>query len=165
MMKHRFHRTLVAASLFAAGCIGAGSALAVTPGAASSDMPKERAPSASMQQGNNYGNAADANKVAPSREQVQREAAMPDSRTLDSNAQRQHDPDNAVRSGADSSSATGSSGMAAGQANDGTISQRDWNKVDTNGDNLISPQEMSTWLQQHGSSSGSAPTTTQQPSR
>jgi hypothetical protein len=94
-MKQHIPSTLRGA-LIAAGVLAGASAWAITPGAASNDLqaPPTK-PSASMTQGSDYGNAAD-KKKAPSREDVMRDANRPSTSVLDDNAQRQHDPNQAV---------------------------------------------------------------------
>jgi hypothetical protein len=178
-------RTTLSSALIAAGCIAGTSAWAVTPGAAANDLSAPPAkPSASMTQGNEYGNAADkgadTNKVQPSQEAVQQRANEPSSSVLDDNAQRQHDRNqgSTPRPSADSAgtthqgatgsaggmssdSSTGcSSGMSGGaDTSDGSATTRDWNKIDADQDGSVSPQEMDNWLQKSRAPAGS----TQQP--
>jgi hypothetical protein len=182
-MKQQIESTLRSA-LIAAGCIAGASAWAVTPGAASQDLTSPPAkPSASMSQGNEYGNAADKNTVQPSQEAVQQDANEPTPRVLDDNAQRQHDRDqgSTPRPSGDTAGTT-RDGSAAGRSTDsstspssdssisgssgadrsgGALTTRDWDKIDTNRDGSVSPDEMDSWLQnnraQGGSTQQSAP--------
>lgn len=181
-MKQHIQSTLRGA-LIAAGVLAGASAWAITPGAASNDLqaPPTK-PSASMTQGSDYGNAADkradTNKVQPSREAVQERANQPSTSVLDDNAQRQHDRDQGSTqrpsedtagtthqgpSSMDSGSASSGSGMSSSSGADtgSTITTRDWDKIDSNHDGSVSPQEMDSWLQnnraQQGSTQQSAP--------
>lgn len=167
-------------TLVAAGCFAAVSAWAVTPGAASHPAVSPPAkPSASMSQGNEYGNASDKAAVQPSREAVQEQANQPSASVLDDNAQRQHDRDQGITQrpsgdtagttrdgqptdntsgsmGSSTSSDSSASGMSSGS--DASMpATRDWNKIDTDGNHSISPQEMDSWLQQNRPHEGSAP--------
>ena len=174
-------RTTLSSALIAAGCIAGASAWAVTPGAATNDLSAPPAkPSASMTQGNEYGNAADkgadTNKVQPSQEAVQQRANEPSSSVLDDNAQRQHDRNqgSTQRPSADSAGTThqgatgsaggmssdsstgGSSGMSgSAETSDGSAATRDWNKIDADQDGSVSPQEMDNWLQKSRAPEGS----------
>jgi hypothetical protein len=89
-MKQRIPMTILSAGLLAAGGALAQGTLTDSQGQATTP-----APTASQQQGSDYGNAAD-KKKAPSREDVMRDANRPSTSVLDDNAQRQHDPNQAV---------------------------------------------------------------------
>jgi hypothetical protein len=161
-------------ALIAAGCIAGASAWAVTPGAASEDLTSPPAkPSASMSQGNEYGNAADKNTVQPSQEAVQQGVNEPSPSVLDDNAQRQHDRDQGstqrpagdtagtTRDGSTSPSSDSSISGSGADRSGGALTTRDWDKIDTNRDGSVSPDEMDSWLQnnraQEGSTQQSAP--------
>lgn len=161
-MKQRIP-TVLGAALVAAGCLAGTSAWA--------DDTTPMTPS--MKQGSDYGNPADKNQVVPSREQVQKDAAAPSSSTLDDNAQRQHDRDQGVTSGqgadqgmpADArangeSMPTPHQGMSAPDAvqgqSDASGTTWNWDQIDANHDNSVSPDEMNQWLQQHRSEPGSS---------
>lgn len=139
--------------------------------------------------GNAADKRADTNKVQPSREAVQERANQPSTSVLDDNAQRQHDRDqgstqrpsedtagtthqgpSSMDSGSPSSgssmngtSPSSGSGMSSSSGADtgSTITTRDWDKIDSNHDGSVSPQEMDSWLQnnraQQGSTQQSAP--------
>jgi hypothetical protein len=90
-MKQRIPITILSAGLLAAGGALAQGTLTDSQGQATTP-----APTASQQQGSDYGNAADKKKVVPSREDVMRDANRPSTSVLDDNAQRQHDPNQAA---------------------------------------------------------------------
>lgn len=188
-MKQHIQTTLRTA-LIAAGCLVGASAWSVTPGAAANDLTTPPAkPSASMTQGNEYGNpadkGADTNKVQPSQEAVQQRANQPSPSVLDDNAQRQHDRDQGSTqrpsddtagtthqgqstdngsatgggmssdSGTSPSSGSGMSGGSNADTSGGSATTRDWDKIDTDHNGSVSPQEMDSWLQNNRSQEGS----------
>jgi hypothetical protein len=139
--------------------------------------------------GNAADKGADTNKVQPSQEAVQQRANQPSPSVLDDNAQRQHDRDQGSTqrpsddtagtthqgpssdnagaasgsissdSSASPSSGSGMSSSSNADTSGGSMTTRDWDKIDTNHDGSVSPQEMDTWLQNNRSQGGS----TQQP--
>jgi hypothetical protein len=122
---------------------------------------------------------ADKTQVVPAREDLQPGAA-PTVERMDDNVQRQHDPDRAKDAAAGSAAGTGAgaattgtgttdapaaggttTGSAAGDASSsggqmaaGGGETRDWAAVDTNSDNLISPEEMEEALKAKGPQAG-----------
>ena len=90
------------------------------------------------------GNKADSSKVMPQRTDLQPGAA-PSVQSMGENAQRQHDRNAATPKPAPGAAATTNSAQPRGAAPDvGEV--RDWAKIDKNKDNLISPEEMETYL-------------------
>jgi hypothetical protein len=96
------------------------------------------------------GNKADKTQVVPSRSDLQPGAA-PTVQRMDDNAQRQHDPNSAAARNAGPAKSAGTATPAAASAGD----VRDWAAIDKNKDNLISPDEMESYLTQ--SRSAAAP--------
>ena len=159
--------------LIAAGCLAGAGAWAVTPGAASNNdlNPPQAKRSTSAEQGSDYGNAADkgadTNRVQPSREAVQERANQPSNSVLDDNAQREHDRDQGstqrpstdtagtTHQGASTDNGSAAGGMTSDSSSADTsgsaATTRDWDKIDTDHDGSVSPQEMDSWLQNNRS--------------
>ncbi|MBA2722026.1 MAG: hypothetical protein H0W48_12930 [Methylibium sp.] len=89
-------------------------------------------------------NKADQTQVVPSRDDLQPGAA-PTVESMDANAQRQHDRN---RDGSAQGSSTGAA--AGGEMAAASSETRDWSAIDTNNDNLISPEEMEAALKADG---------------
>jgi len=134
--------------------------------------------------GNAADKGADTNRVQPSREAVQERANQPSTSVLDDNAQREHDRDqgSTQRPSADTAgtthqgASTDNGSAAGGMSSDSSTSPssgssmsdsssadtsgsaattRDWDKIDTDHDGSVSPQEMDSWLQNNRSQEGS----------
>jgi hypothetical protein len=101
----------------------------------------------------------DTTTVAPGKEQMQTQQQDPNARGMDDNAQRQHSRDQS--SGANKGAAGGATGgdtaktgatasMSGKQAAPQGGGTRDWSTIDTNHDNLVTPEEMEAGLKQGG---------------
>jgi hypothetical protein len=85
---------------------------------------------------------ADKTQVKPSKMEAQQ--AQPSNETMDANAQRAHDRNTGSTT---SRTTTQRPQVATGEV-------RNWDAIDKNNDNLISPEEMEAELQQKGASKG-----------
>lgn len=84
----------------------------------------------------------DRSKVVPTQKDVQQSQSQPSNENMDANAQRSHDRNTgSSRPNSKSQSAA----VASGEV-------RDWNAIDKNHDNLISPDEMEASLKQNAKS-------------
>jgi hypothetical protein len=90
--------------------------------------------------------AADTNAGDKGAMQDAQQGTQPSAQNMDANAQRAHSRSRGTEPGnadaAKSKGMQGSSTVASGET-------RDWSQVDTNHDNLVSPDEMQAYLDQH----------------
>ncbi len=98
-------------------------------------------------------NKADSMQVVPNRSDL-KPGAAPDMKQMDDNAQRQHAPDRATSGQGASTDGAEASPTQPGSADAAAASTADRDRAnpDTNGDNLVTPEEMEKFLERQRSS-------------